>query len=293
MKNKILLIDDDKEVLKSLDNLLKREGYNVSAIDDSSKAVEVVKKDNFDLVITDIRMPNFNGIETIKKIKEYQDQSSGLKSEFMVITGYADDDAPKESALLGITNFIIKPFDTNVFLETVKNCLEGRKKIELPKAEKVTPKRTIINFPDNCFVMEKTVLLRDTNLMGNTYFANYIMWQGEIREAILMTHPNFAEEMQKNKHIKMITHSLYHRFVQESTFCDIVQIKMTTREIKHCSFVLVFRYYNKISGTFLGEGWQRLTFADLRTGNLTAIPSFIRELAFAIKEDTGDLQKIK
>lgn len=292
MKNKILVIDDDRDVLRSLDNLLKREGYNVSAIDDSSRAVEAVKKDSFDLVITDVRMPHLNGIETIKKIKEHQDQSKCQKSEFMVITGYADDDAPKESALLGITNFVIKPFDTQIFLETVKNCIKG-KKIESLKTEEITSKKTLISFPGNCFSIEKTVLLRDTNLMGNTYFANYIIWQGEIREAILMTHPNFAEEMQKNKHIKMITHSLYHRFVQETTFCDMIQIKMTTREIKHCSLVLVFRYYNKRDGTFLGEGWQRLTFADLRTGALTAIPNFIRELAFAIKEDSGNLQKIK
>jgi hypothetical protein len=60
---------------------------------------------------------------------------------------------------------------------------------------------------------------------------------------------------------------------------------MSTREIKHCSFVLVFRYYNKLTGAFLGEGWQRLTFADIRTGSLTAIPNFIHELALAIKED--------
>lgn len=292
MKKRILLIDDDKDVLRSLENLLKKYGYDVTAIDDSSKAIEVVKKDSFDLVITDVRMPNFNGIETIKKIKKHQDQGGGLKSEFMIITGYADDDAPKESALLGIANFVIKPFDTNVFLETVKNCLEGEK-IELPKAERIAPKKSLINFPDNYFSMEKTVFLRDTNLMGNTYFANYIMWQGEAREAILMTHPNFAEEMQKNKHIKMITHSVYHRFVQETTFCDVVQIKMTTREIKHCSFVLVFRYYNKRTGAFLGEGWQRLTFADLRTGSLATIPNFIRELAIAIKEDADNLQKIK
>jgi len=288
VKNRILLVDDDKDVLISLENLLKKNGYDVTAIDDSLKAIEMVKKISFDLVITDIRMPNFNGIETIKKIKEYQVHNESQKSEFMIITGYADDDAPKESALLGITDFVIKPFDTDVFLKTVKNCIEG-KKIEFPKTEKVTPKETLINFPDNCFTMEKIVLLRDTNLMGNTYFANYIMWQGEAREAILMTHPNFAEEMQRNKHIKMITHSVYHRFVQETTFCDVVQIKLTTREIKHCSLVLVFRYYNKRTGAFLGEGWQRLTFADLTTGSLASIPNFIRELAIAIKEDDKHL----
>lgn len=283
-KNKVLLIDDDKDVLRSLDNLLKKEGYNVVAVESGSKAIEMVKKDTFDLILTDIRMPELSGIETIKSIKMYQDKTGSPQSEFMVITGYADDDAPRESALLGITNFVIKPFDTNIFLETVKNSLEGKKR-ELPKTEKITPKKTLINFPDKCFSVEKTVFLRNTNLMGNTYFAEYILWQGEVREAYLLSHPRFKEEYAKNQHIKMITHSLYHRFVQETTFGDVVQIKMTSREVKHCSFVLVFRYYNKRTEAFLGEGWQRITFADLRTGSLTTTPSFIQEIILAICED--------
>lgn len=283
-KNKILLIDDDKDVLKSLVSLLKREKYDITAVEDSLKAIEIAKQNAFDLVITDIRMPNLNGIETIKRITIHQTKTGGPKSEFMVITGYADDDAPKESALLGITNFVIKPFDSGIFLETVKNCLEG-KRVELPKIGELKPKKISVQLPKKYFSLEKTIYLKDTNLMGNTYFTNYIVWQGEVREAYVMTHPNFAEEMQKNQYIKMITHSLYHRFVQETTFGDVVQIRMTTREIKHCSFVLVFRYYNKRTEAFLGEGWQRLTFADLRTGGLTTIPNFIRELASAIKED--------
>jgi YesN/AraC family two-component response regulator len=285
MKDKILIVDDDRDVLKSLENLLRRENYDITVADDSLKAIELAKKEDFNLIITDIRMPNLNGIETIKKITMYQTKSDGPKSEFMVITGYADDDAPKESALLGITNFVIKPFDTTIFLDAVKNCLEG-KKGKLPKIEEFKPEKGATQPPDNYFTIEKVILLKDTNIMGNTYFVNYIVWQGEARELYLMSHPNFAEEMQKNQHIKMITHSLYHRFVFETTFGDIVQIKMTTREIKHCSLVLVFRYYNKKNQAFLGEGWQRLTFSDSRTGNLTAIPAFMRELAYAIKEDT-------
>jgi YesN/AraC family two-component response regulator len=283
MKVKVLLIDDDKEVLRSLENLLKRSEYDVTAIGDSAQAIELTKEQDFDLVITDIRMPNINGIEAIKRIIVHQDRLGKPKSEFMVITGYADDDAPKEGALLGITNFVIKPFDSNVFLETIKNCLDG-KKGKPPKIEEKKKGESNVQLPNRYFSIEKTVFLRDTNIMGNTYFANYIMWQGEAREACLMTYPNFAEEMQKNQHIKMITHSLYHRFIQETTFGERVEIRMSTREIKHCSFVLVFRYYNKLTGAFLGEGWQRLTFADIRTGSLTSIPAFIQELATAVKE---------
>jgi CheY-like chemotaxis protein len=287
MKGKILLVDDDKNVLKSLENLLKRSEYNVTSVGDSLEAVELAKEQDFDLVITDVRMPNINGIEVIKRIIVLQDRLGKQKSEFMVITGYADDDAPKEGALLGITNFVIKPFDSSVFLETIKNCLEG-KKGKLPEIEESKLGKKTIQFPKGYFSIEKTVFLRDTNIMGNTYFANYIMWQGEAREACLMMHPNFVEEMQKNQHIKMITHSLYHCFVQETTFGERLEIRLSTREIKHCSFVLVFRYYNKLTGAFLGEGWQRLTFADMRTGSLTAIPNFIHELAVAIKEETKE-----
>lgn len=284
MKNKILLIDDDREVLKSLENLLKKEEYEVTAVNDSFKAVEIAENNTFDLVITDIRMPELNGIETIKKILMHQTKAGGPKSEFMVITGYADDDAPKESATLGITNFVIKPFDSDIFLGTVKHCLEG-KKGELPKIEDLKAKKSPVQLPNKHFSIEKTVLLRNTNLMGNTYFAEYILWQGEAREMYLLSHPRFKEEYAKNQHIKMITHSLYHRFVQETTFGDVIQIKMTSREVKHCSFVLVFRYYNKRTEAFLGEGWQRITFADLRTGSLTTTPSFIQEIILAICED--------
>lgn len=284
MPRNILLIDDDKDVLKSLDKLLTREGHKVTAIDDSLKAVDIAKDNNFDLIITDIRMPNLNGIETIKKIILHQKNGNGHKSEFMVITGYADDDAPRESAMLGISNFIIKPFESSSFLDAVKNCLDGVKR-KLPNIGEPKTRVILSQSPNKYFSIEKKVLLKETNLMGNTYFANYILWQGEARESYILTYPNFAQDMQKNQHIKMITHSLYHRFVQETTFGDIVEIRMTAREIKHCSFVLVFRYHNKGTGIFLGEGWQRVTFADSRTGNISPIPQFIWELVDAVRED--------
>lgn len=288
MAKNILVIDDEELITKSLLKLLDGQGYKTTIAKSGAEALMRVAEADFDLIISDVRMPDLNGIETIKRIITHQTKTGVSKSEFMVITGYADDDAPKESALLGITNFVIKPFDADIFLATVKNCLEG-KKGRMPKIAEIKPEKSLVQLPNKYFSIEKTVFLRDTNIMGNTYFANYILWQGEAREACLMTHPNFAEEMQKNQHIKMITHSLYHRFIQETTFGDVVQIKMTTREIKHCSFVLVLRYFNKKTGAFLGEGWQRLTFADLKTASLTAIPGFIRELAITIREDADNI----
>ena len=83
----------------------------------------------------------------------------------------------------------------------------------------------------------------------------------------------------------MITHSVYHRFIQETTFGDIVEIRVATREIKHCSFVLVFECYNKRTGTFIGDGWQRITFVNLKNGNLCTIPIFIKELILPLRQE--------
>ena len=61
---------------------------------------------------------------------EYQNKTKGSRSEFIVITGYVDDNVAKELALFGIMNFTDIPFDSCIFLETVKRCLEDKKREE-------------------------------------------------------------------------------------------------------------------------------------------------------------------
>lgn len=289
-KASILLVDDDKLILKTLENLLTKEGYKVTVAEDGQKAIEEAKRGSYQLIIVDCRMPGINGIEAIKQIKQLDRNQGVSQPEFMVITGYADDDAPKEAIPLGIGDFLVKPFERERFLETVRQRLaEKREDIaveEIPKKELV-----VTSLPKGHFILEKQIFLKDTNLMGNTYFANYALWQGEAREACLLSHPRFKEEFAKNQHIKMITHSLYHRFVQETTFGDVVQIKVSAREVKRCSFVMVFRYFNKSTGAFLGEGWQRVAFIDQQKGSFVPIPKFIRELTLSYHEGAEESKK--
>jgi CheY-like chemotaxis protein/acyl-CoA thioesterase FadM len=286
MKKKILIIDDDKLVAKSVERLLKVKGYEVTLAHSGSEAIEISSKNSFDLIISDIRMPGMDGIETLKKIKEHQEKSDGPKCEFMAITGYAADDAPAEGAKLGITNFILKPFESTRFLDAVENALNSKtQELAYPVLAENELETSALKFPNKYFSIEKTVFLEQTNIMGNTYFANYVLWQGEARESLLLSHPNVVEEMKKNQHVRMITHSVYHRFIEETTFGDLVEIRVTAREIKHCSFVLVFQVYKKREGSFIGEGWQRITFLDLQKGNFCTIPPFIKELILPIQQE--------
>lgn len=284
MSKHILVIDDDQLVSKSIDKLLRLKNYNVSLARNGKEALELIEKNKFDLIISDMRMPGMSGIETIKKIKKYQEDKNGIKSEFIAITGFADDDAPTEGAKIGITSFMLKPFESTRFLEAVEKSLNVDKE-ELVSEQKKDVEQAPIKFPNKYFSIEKTVFLEQTNSMGNTYFANYVLWQGEAREMLLLSHPNFVEEMKKIQHVRMVTHSVYHRFIQETTFGDVVEIRVFTREIKRCSFILVFEYYNKTTKTFIGEGWQRITFVDVRDESLCAIPGFMKELGVAIVID--------
>src|SRR3989338_10162723 len=67
---RILVIDDEELVLKSVTKLLEKEGYEVAACRSGKEALEKTKKEAFDLIVCDVRMPKLNGIETLKKIRE-------------------------------------------------------------------------------------------------------------------------------------------------------------------------------------------------------------------------------
>ena len=120
MKRKILLIDDEELVIKSVNRLLTREGYEVANCKSGEEALEKIKTELFDLVVCDIRMPHLTGIETIKKIREFQVKTGRKVMPEILITGYADDVANKEAEALCVADYIYKPFDLRDFLTCIK-----------------------------------------------------------------------------------------------------------------------------------------------------------------------------
>ncbi|MFH1458134.1 MAG: response regulator [Candidatus Omnitrophota bacterium] len=120
----VLLIDDDTIVLRSLSKFLEHHGYNLEVAESGEEALENIKKRNFDLIITDIRMPGLNGIETIKRIREFNHKNKRPVAGEVIITGYADPEAERQAERLGITDFIYKPFATKQFLEAIESKLK-------------------------------------------------------------------------------------------------------------------------------------------------------------------------
>src|SRR3989339_1293983 len=101
----ILIVDDDDSCINALANLLKFE-YDFEIAYDGIDALYKFSKKNFDIVITDIKMPRMNGIELIKRIKK-----TGKKTKIMVMTGYPDKENKIESEKMEVFAFLSKPIN--------------------------------------------------------------------------------------------------------------------------------------------------------------------------------------
>ncbi len=120
MAKKILVIDDDRLVLRTLSKYLKDCGYFVIAASNGTEALEKAEDIAVDLIISDIRMPGMSGIEAIKRITQRNNVPA------IVITGYAGDDSYQLDESLKINDFLYKPFEIDDFIKIVKKNLEPR-----------------------------------------------------------------------------------------------------------------------------------------------------------------------
>jgi two-component system response regulator PilR (NtrC family) len=118
---KILVVDDDQGMRDFLEIMLGREGYEVAAIADAIKALNRLKKESFDLVITDLKMPKMDGIEFLKGIKEVSPETVTI-----LITAYASGETALSAMKEGAFDYIEKDFDVEDLKKIVRSALERR-----------------------------------------------------------------------------------------------------------------------------------------------------------------------
>lgn len=122
-KKKILLVDDEELVVKSVGKLLAKEGYDVIICRSAEEAIKKVESEFLDLIVCDIRMPRMTGIETIKNIRKFLSEHNLKAIPEILITGYADEEATKQVEALQVADYLYKPFDLRDFLACVKKHL--------------------------------------------------------------------------------------------------------------------------------------------------------------------------
>jgi signal transduction histidine kinase len=122
MKEHILLIEDNMSFRETLSDLLKKEEYLVTGVEDGQQGIKAAKETHFELIVADVRLPGgMDGIEAVAKIKEIRPSA---KSIVIIITGYADEKAPLRAIKVGVDDYIYKPFETEEFLYSVERNIK-------------------------------------------------------------------------------------------------------------------------------------------------------------------------
>jgi len=122
MKNKILIIDDEKDIVQTLKMIFSFEGYDVIGVHSAIEGLNIIKKENISSVLLDIRMPGMDGITCLPKIKELK-----LEIPVIMISGVATIDDAIAAIKMGAFDLLEKPLDKNRILISIRNALSIEK----------------------------------------------------------------------------------------------------------------------------------------------------------------------
>jgi DNA-binding NtrC family response regulator len=120
-KPNILLVDDEKDICMALNILLTKEGYAVKEAYNGEQALEQIKKENFDVVMTDIKMEKMDGFEVLKQV-----QKVSPETVVIMMTAFASVGSAVEAMRAGAADYITKPFLNDEIRMTIKRLLQSR-----------------------------------------------------------------------------------------------------------------------------------------------------------------------
>jgi DNA-binding NtrC family response regulator len=190
--DKLLIIDDERSILDLLSVVFTKEGYQVETSLSASKALELIEKQDFDLVISDIKLPEMSGMEILRRVKKEKPELP-----FVMITAYGSIKQAVEALKAGALDYVVKPFDVEELKIVVAHGLEKRKLREeniMLKRElrekyrfenmigKSRKMREIYNLIERIAGTDSTVLITDESGTGKEMAARAIHFLSHRRE---------------------------------------------------------------------------------------------------------------
>lgn len=118
----ILFVDDDEVILDMVGRYLHREGYQVSLVHSGLQALELLQKKNFDVVFTDFKMPEIDGIELLRAIKEYRPHT-----EVIIVTGHGTMETAVQAMKIGSYDYLQKPFKLDLLKLIIDRIFEEKR----------------------------------------------------------------------------------------------------------------------------------------------------------------------
>jgi DNA-binding NtrC family response regulator len=117
-KAHLLLVDDDPNTLASLSRAFRLAGHEATVCDNAARAIELLREETFDVILSDVVMPGRSGLELLEDLKK-----AGVKTPIVLISGQANIEMAVKATKLGALDFLEKPLSTDKLLVTVENAL--------------------------------------------------------------------------------------------------------------------------------------------------------------------------
>lgn len=181
-KERILIVDDEKNIVSSLKGILSDEGYEVIETGDGVEALEIIQTDPPDLVLLDIWLPGMDGIEVLKTVKAYHPEI-----EVLIMSGHGTIDTAVKATKLGAQDFIEKPFSLDRITQSIKDVLRNKRtSTHIEEKSALSPKELPLCFETMVEVKKavkafsknmKPVLLNGENGTGKEFIAQAIHQQ--------------------------------------------------------------------------------------------------------------------
>ncbi len=130
---KILIVDDEKAIRRTLKEILEYEKYDIDEAEDGEIGLDKIEKNNYDVVILDIKMPKKDGLEVLTEM-----QQKGIETPVIVLSGHGNLETAVEAVKKGAFDYIPKPPDLNRLLITVRNAMD---KVSLVTETKILKKK--------------------------------------------------------------------------------------------------------------------------------------------------------
>jgi len=159
MKHRILIVEDDEIFLRPLQRTLEVAGYEVLVVPSGEDAIDLLKNDDVDLVLTDKRLPGIDGVEIVRRIKA---DHSNLA--VVVMTAYGTIGSAVEAMRLGAEDYLVKPFDAAEVLMVLRRAIEFH---ELKAANRATIRRNQERFTLRNIVAQSAVMQEVFDLVSS------------------------------------------------------------------------------------------------------------------------------
>ncbi len=171
-KPRILIIEDDDLMLNMLEDNLGRSGYSTSSAVDGLEGIEKFRKNDFELVILDLKLPKLDGISVLKRIKE-----TSPEAVCVIMTGYGTVETAVQAMKIGAFDYLTKPFLAEEMILIVKNGLElqSLKKENMILKNRIGPSGSLVNIIGKSRLMENVFRLIESVAQYNTT----VLVQGE------------------------------------------------------------------------------------------------------------------